>query len=278
MRLRTFAWWLLGCVAAAVVVRVLAFDVDALRRADLDLLTALDAPPWSRSGRLAAAVLWPFDPAPFAVLVLAVAAAGYLGGRPVAALAAAGSMLGAAVTTQALKPLLAEPRPLPGGTHVASQAWPSGHTTAAASLALALVLITPPGRRRPVAAAGAVLVAAVGVSLVVRAIHYPSDVVGGALVAGAWAAVAFAVVALLRQRRRTSTAAAEGSGSDGSADNDGVARPGRRHAVVCPHIRRQRRNSRPTRPPFRRCQGAARPPRLRGDATPSQLAPLPSRS
>jgi membrane-associated phospholipid phosphatase len=62
------------------------------------------------------------------------------------------------------------------------------------ALALCAVLVAPP-RRRPVMAAGAAaVVVAVAYSLMTLAWHYPSDVLGGFLVAGTWTLAAGAVL------------------------------------------------------------------------------------
>jgi membrane-associated phospholipid phosphatase len=98
-------------------------------------------------------------------------------------------LLGAACTTELLKPLLAAPRPsaLFGGQDpVGAVSWPSGHATAAMSLALTCVLAAP-GRVRPtVAALGAAFAVAVSYSFLTLGWHYPSDVFGGFLVAATW--------------------------------------------------------------------------------------------
>ena len=52
-------------------------------------------------------------------------------------------MLGAGVTTQILKPLLAVQREYPAWHFMGPEAYPSGHTTAVMSLALALVIVAP---------------------------------------------------------------------------------------------------------------------------------------
>jgi len=80
-----------------------------------------------------------------------------------------------------------------------SGAYPSGHATVAASLAVALVLVAPP-RLRPVAVVGgAAYAAAVGVALVLAGWHYPSDVAGAYLLVLAWACL---VAALTGARAR----------------------------------------------------------------------------
>jgi membrane-associated phospholipid phosphatase len=105
-------------------------------------------------------------------------------GRTRAALGALLTIGAANATTQALKPLLGHDR------------FPSGHATVAMSLALAAVLVSPPAWKLLAALVGGTYAAGVGVSLVIQAAHYPSDVAAGYLVAGAWAG---GVSALLRE-------------------------------------------------------------------------------
>jgi membrane-associated phospholipid phosphatase len=105
------------------------------------------------------------------------------------ALAVSAILLGANVTTELLKPLLAQPRAasLFHGHHpVAPASWPSGHATAAMSLALCFVLAVPARWRPATAALGAAFAVAVSYSFLTLGWHYPSDVFGGFLVAAAW--------------------------------------------------------------------------------------------
>lgn len=98
-------------------------------------------------------------------------------------------LVGANLTTQVLKPLLAHPRAwsLVGGPHpLPPTSWPSGHTTAATSLALCCVLVAPSRLRPFVAVGGAAFVVAVAYSLLVSNTHCPSDIVAGFIVAGIW--------------------------------------------------------------------------------------------
>lgn len=108
--------------------------------------------------------------------------------RPDQAAAAAAAVFGAGVTTQVLKPLLGGLDPLGGEVLRGYRGtFPSGHATFAMSLGLAVVLASPEAARGLAAVAGAAYAIAVGVGLVALGWHYPSDVVGGYLVAGAWA-------------------------------------------------------------------------------------------
>ena len=100
-------------------------------------------------------------------------------------------VLGANLTTQILKPLLAAPRPLNvvvQGSYLSINAasWPSGHATAAMSLCLCAVLAAPTRWRPHVGALMAVFAVAVCYSFLELAWHFPSDVLGGFLVASVW--------------------------------------------------------------------------------------------
>src|SRR4051794_25403669 len=142
----------------------------------------------------ASALVGMFDPAPYTLLALAVVAGALLARRPRAAAAALVTMLGAGVTTQELKPLLAFQREFPPMHFMGPVAYPSGHTTAVMSLALALIIVSPT-RLRPLAAAGGgLLTVATVFSLLITGSHYPSDIVGGLLVATAWACAASALL------------------------------------------------------------------------------------
>jgi hypothetical protein len=75
------------------------------------------------------------------------------------------------------------------GAHVDPAAFPSGHATAAMSIALAAVLVAPP-RARPFAALlGAAFALSMGFCIVSLGWHFPSDVVGGFLLATGWTLV-----------------------------------------------------------------------------------------
>ena len=102
-------------------------------------------------------------------------------------------------TTELLKPLLAAPRDLYLSGFDAS--WPSGHATAAMSLALTAVIAAPPRRRPAVATAMAAFAIAVSYSFLELEWHYPSDVLGGFLVAGTWTLLGVAGLSLVEARR-----------------------------------------------------------------------------
>ncbi|MGB0096732.1 MAG: phosphatase PAP2 family protein [Solirubrobacteraceae bacterium] len=113
-------------------------------------------------------------------------------------------LLGANETTQLLKPLLAHPRAhslLGGFPAVSPVSWPSGHATAAMSLALCMVLAVPARLRPLTAALGAAFAVAVSYSFLTLGWHYPSDVLGGYLVAGTWTLLGVAAVFSFEARR-----------------------------------------------------------------------------
>jgi membrane-associated phospholipid phosphatase len=186
---RSFRVQLTACVGLAAALRLAAYDVGPIQHADVRLLENLDHPA-APVHRLAEVLISPFDPVPYLLVTMVVLVAAVLGGRARTGVIAVGAMGAAAVTTQLLKHAVAEPRPQAAGLHLPADAWPSGHTTAAAALAVAFVLITPPGRRRVVALVAATGTALVAIALLVLGHHYPSDVLGGLCVAAAWAAAA----------------------------------------------------------------------------------------
>jgi membrane-associated phospholipid phosphatase len=108
------------------------------------------------------------------------------------------TLIGANATTYLLKPLLAGADPLGGeAARGIDASFPSGHASAAMSLALVAVILAPPRRRGPVALVAALYAGCMGVGLVALSFHYPSDVVAGFLWAGAWFA---AMTAIIRPR------------------------------------------------------------------------------
>ncbi|MGW8567493.1 phosphatase PAP2 family protein [Isoptericola sp. NPDC055881] len=99
---------------------------------------------------------------------------------------------GANITTQVLKHgVLDRPELLDGWT--GPNTLPSGHTTVAASVSVALLLVTPRAWRPVVALLGAAYTGATGVSTLVGQWHRPSDVVAAVLVVLAWGALVCAL-------------------------------------------------------------------------------------
>jgi membrane-associated phospholipid phosphatase len=195
---------LAGAAAAVLLLVVtwfLAFHVPLVERVDVHILGGFFDLHRPRVDRVANFIADLCNPNPFvyfAGLLVLIAVARR---RPGVALVIVLILLGANVTTQLLKPLLAHPRAVPAGVRsVGTDAWPSGHATAAMSLALCAVLAVP-ARMRPAAAAlGAAFAVAVSFSFLTLAWHYPSDVFGGFLVATVWTLLGIAALSWLRAR------------------------------------------------------------------------------
>lgn len=142
------------------------------------------------------------DPGPFALIAAALIGTALLRRSPRRAAAAAVVLFGSAVTTQLLKPLLAQARfdgSVVGFHHLVdpvidAPAYPSGHATAAMSIALAALVVVPRAARPLTAAAGALFALAVGFAIVALGWHFPSDIVGGYLVATTWCLVTLAAL------------------------------------------------------------------------------------
>ena len=105
--------------------------------------------------------------------------------RPTLAGRALGMVIGANVTTQLLKDMIS--RPDLGMTTGISNSLPSGHSTVAVTLSLALVAIAPQWLRAPSAWIGWAWTSLMSVSVMMEGWHRPSDVITAALIAGAWA-------------------------------------------------------------------------------------------
>jgi len=108
---------------------------------------------------------------------------------------------GANLVTQLLKQNIYRPEfGVDPDRAAAGNSFPSGHATAAASLAFALVLVLPPRVRGVGAVLGAGYAALAGVATMSAGWHRPSDAVAALLIVGAWAAAAGLVLALGRPR------------------------------------------------------------------------------
>lgn len=143
------------------------------------------------------------DPDMFVWFAAALVAVALLRRRPRTAVAVFVVLLGANVTTQLLKPALATPRYsslLEDIGQIADVSWPSGHATASMAIALCAILVAPARWRPWVGALGAIFAVAVTFSFLTLEWHYPSDVLGGFLVATTWTLAAVAVLSWSEQR------------------------------------------------------------------------------
>lgn len=187
------------CLLALVLTWLIAEHVYVVQVKDWVLLhdfTLLSGPRVERYGGF---LLHLLDPLEFIIWGIALVTYALGRGRPRIALAVALVMVLAPYTAETLKPLLALAHPRLGQPHIGPGSWPSGHMTAAATLALCAVLVAPARQRALVALGAALFSAAAACALLILAWHMPSDVLGGVLVASFWTALA---VALLRTAER----------------------------------------------------------------------------
>ncbi|AGZ43669.1 phosphatase PAP2 family protein [Actinoplanes friuliensis] len=131
------------------------------------------------------------------LVCVAAAAIGFIRRRVDLALAAGLLVIGANASTRLFKSRL--PRPDLDGTGMPNS-FPSGHTTAAASVAFALILVLPFAIRGTVALIGAAYVTIIAIATVWAEWHRPSDTVAALFVVLAWGAGASALVRARRAR------------------------------------------------------------------------------
>jgi membrane-associated phospholipid phosphatase len=188
----------LAATAAFALVAYATFEVPRLRHLDARLFADASAHKESRLGQVANVVADLGDPAVQGLLLVLGLGVALAGGRREAALAGLVIVLGADLTTTLLKQALAGPRfdPILGWGQVDLDAFPSGHTTAAFSMAAAWTLFVPPRMRLATAVVGFAAACGVAASVVIRHHHFPSDTLGGFLVVVAWTAAVLAVLQL----------------------------------------------------------------------------------
>lgn len=199
------------CAGAFLVMLALAYGSSQARWLDASALQGFLGLQGRRVSPVTERLGWLGDPWPVAGAAAFLAAIALARGRPrVAGLVLL--LVGlTSVSSQALKALLAYPRSdeMVDGARVDPAAFPSGHATASMALALALVLVVAP-RLRPVAAvAGSALALAVSFSVISMGWHFPSDVIGGFLLATGWTLVLLA--ALLAADARSPQRAGRGT-------------------------------------------------------------------
>jgi membrane-associated phospholipid phosphatase len=176
-----------ACWGGFVVVLAAAYWLPVTRWADgwaVDGFLNLQRP-WLT--RAASHVAHLANPLPFAIFTVLLACLALYRGRPRQALAAIVLLGGASAVGQTLKVLLQHPRhhAYLGHAQLDAVSFPSGHATASMSLAFAAVLVAPAAWRPLVATLGALFALLVSESIMLLAWHFPSDVIGGFLVATA---------------------------------------------------------------------------------------------
>lgn len=192
---------LLGAVSGVILLAltwIAAFHVGLIERTDANVLNGFAGLRRNNIDSSAYRIAHLFNPKPFVFLAALVLLVAVIRRRGRVAVAGAGILIGANLTTEVLKSLLAESHPITfrvaGALVVRGSTWPSGHATAVMSLVLCAVLVVPARLRPIVAAAGAALSIAVTFSFMILLWHYPSDVLGGFLVAATWTLAGVAAV------------------------------------------------------------------------------------
>ena len=186
----------LACVAALGIVAIHMFavgtatgqrwDADAARIGAGGGATAA----WEATERL----LETISVASLAMLGVGIMLIALVRRRPWLAVGAGVIVVGANVSTQVVKAAIDRPDLIAGGPPDPG-AFPSGHATVAMSLAMALVLVSPPLVRWTAALAGCAYAGGVGIAVIALGWHRPSEVLGAYLMAVAWAALVAAVLA-----------------------------------------------------------------------------------
>ena len=181
---------MIGAAAGASLLAltwVVTFHVTLAQRVDRSVLRGFAGLQRGRLNVIADFVAGLCDPDPYVFLAAIPVVIALLRRRPRVAVTVGLIMLGANASTEMLKPLLATPRLLTiKGLPAGAETWPSGHATAVMALALCVVIAAPPRLRPSAGAAMAAFAIAVCYSFLELGWHYPSDVLGGFLMAVTW--------------------------------------------------------------------------------------------
>jgi membrane-associated phospholipid phosphatase len=188
-----------ACALGLVVVGVLALASDAGHARDSVILHGFAGlyRAWLDGAIEITARL--SDPLPYALLGLLCVGVALGRRRTHRAVAIAIVLVVTGALAQALKHLLAEPRFADwlGGGQLDESNWPSGHATAAMTLALCAVVAVPPTWRGATALVGSAFAVAVAYATLALTWHYPSDVLAGFLLAALAVSTALAILAPL---------------------------------------------------------------------------------
>jgi membrane-associated phospholipid phosphatase len=192
-----------ACLFLLLITWYVAHYVGVVKRADVSILSGFAELHRPRLDSVTQFVAQLCNPHPYVVLAAVPVLVALARGRPRVAITVGAIMLAANETTQLLKPLLAGPRDPVVWDPISNASWPSGHATAAMSLALCAVIAVPARRRPVVAAVMSGFAIAVCYSFLELGWHYPSDVLGGFLVAATWTLLGAAGLSLYEARRPT---------------------------------------------------------------------------
>lgn len=187
---------------AFCVLLVVAYTSSGARGLDASALQGFIDLQGNRVGRLADRFARFGDPGPVIVLTAMLVVLAIARGRLRQAAAILFLIGATSISSQVLKALLSYPRDVPqqGAVLVDPTAFPSGHSTAAMTLAACAVIAAPRAVRPIAAGLGGLLALGVGFSVVTLGWHYPSDVVGGFLLATIWTLLVVAALQFAEQR------------------------------------------------------------------------------
>ena len=206
-RVRTLLFGAAACAGLFGLILLLAYTVPAARELDAKALEGFLGLQRPKVDHFTETMVRLGDPPTVGAVGVLLAAIALLRGRPRVALGVIALLAVTSVSSQVLKALLAYPRfaGQTGEAHVTPAAFPSGHSTAVMTLAIATVMVVPPRMRALAAVVGGGLALTVGISVVLRGWHFPSDVAGGFLLATGWGLTLVAALRLadLRSPERT---------------------------------------------------------------------------
>jgi membrane-associated phospholipid phosphatase len=190
----------MACFAALVAVGVAAAFSSTVQTLDVNAAAGFTAAASTRLGNLTARIARLGDEGPYLLLGVTLVGVALLRRRPARALAVALLFAVTGITTQLLKTALGHPR-IAAHLGVDLGSWPSGHSTAAMTVALCAVLVAPRVLRPAAVVVGGAFALAVGLGVLVMRWHLTTDVAGGYLVATAWTLVAVAVLKRVEKPR-----------------------------------------------------------------------------
>jgi membrane-associated phospholipid phosphatase len=187
----------LACIAGLALTGAVALLWPLARAHDNATLRGFAALKAPRINGVAELLTSTIEPRRYLLIALVLIGVALLRRGPRLALAVAVIMAAAVLTADVLKPLVATPRfsdwlGSPG--HYEQASWPSGHAAGAMAIALSSVLAAPARLRPLTALLGSAFAIGVSYSLLVLGWHFPSDVLGGFLLAGTWTCLALAVL------------------------------------------------------------------------------------
>lgn len=183
------------CLAGLIATGILAVLVPAVHVRDTASLRGFASLRDTKLSLVLERIAHTADGGPYTLLAVALVLAALVRRRRRVAAVVAVVLVAAPATSEILKHVIASPRntTVIDASRVFEASWPSGHATASMTLALCAILVAPP-RLRPLAAvAGALFTLSVCYAVLVWVWHFPSDVIGGLLVAAIYGlgAVAF---------------------------------------------------------------------------------------